>query len=171
MKLVRTISTVLLLVSVAACSDKARTTAKIKTPAPPPFATNVDPTIFDETSTTIDNPWWPLKPGMQLTWEGHAFDGDERVRRKLVFTVTDLTKEIAGVRTLVGWDRDFNNGILAESELIFLAQDKDGNVWHFGQYAELYNEEGQFDGGVAWLAGYVEGAKAGILMQANPQLG
>jgi hypothetical protein len=72
---------------------------------------------------------------------------------------------------VVGWDRDFNNGVLAEPELIFLAQDKAGNVWHFGQYAESYDDEGHLEGGTAWLAGYLEGAKAGILMQADPQLG
>lgn len=155
----------------SACSEKARTSATIPTAQKPPFPLNFDPTIFDRDSTTIDNQWWPLAPGAQLTWEGTAIDGEEEIERRIVFTVTDLTKEIAGVRTLVGWDQDFNDGILVESELIFLAQDKTGNVWHFGQYAELYDEEGQFDGGSAWLVGYLEGAKAGILMQANPQLG
>jgi hypothetical protein len=110
-------------------------------------------------------------PGTRLIWEGEAFDGEDKIERRVVFTVTDLTKEIGGVRTLVGWDRDYNDGKLTESELIFLAQDKVGNVWHFGQYAELYDEEGQFDGGSAWLAGYLKGAKAGILMQANPRPG
>lgn len=159
------------LLSVSACTQKARTTATIERPPTPPFALNFDPGIFDESSATIDNEWWPLKPGAQFTWEGQAIDGDERVRRRIVFTVTDLTKEIAGVRTLVGWDRDFNDNGLAESELIFLAQDKEGNVWHFGQYAEQYDEEGQLEGGTGWLVGYLEGAKAGILMQADPQLG
>ncbi len=171
MKITGRLLTVLLLLGVAACSEKAATRATIKLPPKPPFAVNVDPALFDKTSATIDNEWWPLKPGTQLTWEGHAFDGDEKVRRKLVLTVTDLTKEVAGVRTLVAWDRDFDNGVLVESELIFLAQDKVGNVWHFGQYAELYDEEGQLDGGTAWLVGYLDGAKAGIMMPANPQLG
>ena len=161
----------ILLLTVSACTEKARTTATIKTAPPPPFAVNIDPSLFDRDSATIDNEWWPLKPGAQFTWEGQALDGEDRVRRRIVFTVTDLTKEIAGVRTLVGWDRDFNDNGLAESELIFLAQDKEGNVWHFGQYAEQYDEEGQFDGGTAWLVGYLDGAKAGILMKADPQLG
>ena len=171
MKTLRIVIAALLLLSVAACTDKARTKATIKTPATPPFALNFDPSIFDKTSATIDNQWWPLAQGKQLTWEGHAFDGEDRIRRRIVFTVTDLTKEIAGVRTAVGWDRDYNDGVLVESELIFLAQDKDGNVWHFGQYAEIYDEEGQFDGGSAWIVGYLDGAKAGILMQATPTLG
>jgi hypothetical protein len=161
--------TVLTLLAAAACGDKAKTRATAA--KAPPFAVNIDPRSFGKDSTTIDNPWWPLKPGTRLTWEGRALDGEDEIRRKVVFTVTDLTKEVAGVRTLVGWDQDFNDGRLAESELIFLAQDKIGNVWHLGQYAELYDEEGQYDGGTAWLVGYLEGAKAGVLMQANPQLG
>ena len=88
-----------------------------------PFPVNFDPDIFDETSTTIDNEWWPLPPGKQMTWEGTALDDEgEKIPRKVVFTVTDMTKEIAGVRTVVGWDRDFQDGELTESELIFLAQ-------------------------------------------------
>src|SRR3990172_11026781 len=82
---------------------------------------NFDPANFDSSSTIIDNEWWPLKPGTQMTWEGSAFEDDEKVRRKVVFTVTDMTKEIAGVRTLVGWDRDYVNDELTESELTFLA--------------------------------------------------
>ena len=161
---------VIALLAAAGCSDRARTRATVETPAKPPFAVNVDPADFDETSATIDNQWWPLKPGTQLTWEGQALDGEDVIQRRIIFTVTDLTKEIAGVKTLVGWDRDFNDGVLIESELIFLAQDKEGNVWHFGQYSEIW-DEGQYDGGSAWLVGYLDGAKAGILMTGNPQLG
>ncbi len=143
----------------------------------PPFPLNFDPGIFDKTSATIDNEWWPLKPGKQMTWEGSAFEGGEKIRRKVVFTVTDLTKEIAGVRTLVGWDRDYQNDELTESELIFLAQAKDGTVWHLGESVEHYENRPElkskehFDGTRIWLVGYLEGAKAGIYMPAVPKLG
>jgi hypothetical protein len=86
-----------------------------------------------------------------------------------VFTVTDLTKVVAGVRAVVGWDRDFSKGRLVETELIFLAQDNDGNVWHLGQYSETW-EEGQLAGATAFFAG-LHGAKAGIFMKANPRRG
>jgi hypothetical protein len=48
-------------------------------------------------STHVDNRWFPLVPGTQMTWVGHALDDDERIERKVVFTVTDLVKEIDGV--------------------------------------------------------------------------
>lgn len=144
-----------------------------------PYPVNFDPSIFDETSATIDNPWWPLPPGKQLTWEGTALDEDgETIARKVVFTVTDMTKEIAGVQTLVGWDRDYDeDDMVTESELIFLAQAKDGTVWHLGEAVEHYEFKEElgirdhYDGTRVWMVGYLEGCKAGIYMPGKPELG
>lgn len=88
----------------------------------------------------------------------------------MVFIVTDLTKVINGVRTVVIFDNDYSAGQLVESELAFFAQDNDGKVWHLGQYRETYDEL-EFVGGRAWLAGYLEGARAGIFMKAEPRPG
>ncbi|MGQ0670584.1 MAG: hypothetical protein ACT4PO_13075 [Actinomycetota bacterium] len=139
-------------------------------PSPAPTkASDFYPALFGEDSANIDNEWWPQRPGTRFVWEGRAFEDGERVDRRVVFTVTDLTKVIAGVLTRVGWDRDFNDGRLGESELIFLAQDRYGNVWHLGQYREVYEDE--FVGGRVWVVGDPEGAEAGILMKAEPRLG
>ena len=89
-------------------------------------------TRFSE-PTRIDNQWFPLKPGMQYTLEGSAIEDERRVTRRVVFTVTDLTKVIDGVRTVVVWDRDWSQNQLVEAELAFFAEDDDGNVWHLGQ--------------------------------------
>jgi hypothetical protein len=86
----------------------------------------------------------------------------------VVITITDLTKEIAGVRTVVTWDQDFSDGELVETELAFFAQDDDGNVWRLGEYPEVY-EEGKLVEVPAWIAG-LKGAKAGIIMEADPKL-
>jgi hypothetical protein len=143
-----------------------------------PFPVNFDPAIFDETSVKIDNEWWPLPPGKQMTWEGTALDDEgEKIPRKVVFTVTDMTKMIAGVRTVVGWDRDFQDGELTESELIFLAQSKDGAVWHLGESVEHFedrpeiNAKEHYDGTRVWLVGYLKDCRAGIYMPAEPKLG
>jgi hypothetical protein len=140
---------------------------------PPPYPVDgngFDPANFGADSAEIDNPYLPFEPGTQFVYRGSSIDGDERVPHQVIFTVTDLTKTIAGVRTLVGWDRDLSDGEVRESELIFYAQDKDGNVWHLGQYPEIY-DEGQFDGAAPWLVGYLEGANAGIMMPAQPRSG
>lgn len=129
-----------------------------------------DPKNFSD-PTKVDNQWLPLKPGTQFIYEGSTKDDeDRRIPHRVVFTVTDLTKEVNGVRTVVGWDRDYTEGKLEEAEIIFLAQADDGNVWHLGQLREVYDEEGEFVGNRAWLAG-LEGAKAGIMMKAEPREG
>ncbi len=125
---------------------------------------------FDD-PTHIDNKWLPLKPGTQFVYEGSTIVVEEKLREvhRVVFTVTDLTKVIDGVRTLVVWDRDYSGGELVETELAFHAQDNDGNVWHLGQYPEEY-ENGEFAEAPAWIVGR-KGAQAGISMKAEPRLG
>jgi hypothetical protein len=124
---------------------------------------------FDD-SAHIDNKWLPLKPGTQLVYEGSAIvDEEGRQPRRVVTTVTDLTKVIDGVRTLVIWERDFTAGKLNEPELAFFAQDNSGNVWLVGEYPEEY-EDGKFDKAPAWISGQ-KGARAGISMKAEPRRG
>lgn len=119
--------------------------------------------------TNIDNDWLPLRPGTQWVLEGSTFEGGRRVQHRVVSTVTDLTKVIDGIRAVVAWERDYAADQLVETELAFFAQDNDGNVWHFGQYPEEY-ENGEFVEAPAWIAG-IENARAGIAMKADPQLG
>jgi hypothetical protein len=71
------------------------------------------------------------------------------------------------VRTVVLWDRDFQDGELAEEELAFMAQDDQGNVWSLGEYPEEH-EDGEVSAPSTWLAGH-NGATAGVLMQAHPR--
>jgi hypothetical protein len=123
---------------------------------------------FDR-STNIDNEWFPLRPGTQFVYDGSTFEGGRRAPHRVVFTVTDLTKVVDGVRTVVAWDRDYSAGELLETEIAFFAQDNDGNVWHLGQYPEEY-ERGRFVDAPAWIAG-VQNARAGISMKAKPRLG
>jgi hypothetical protein len=138
----------------------------VPTPADPPCPRFVDfdPANFTD-PTIFDNPLLPLIPGRQLVLDGVA-DG---VPRRVIFTSTDVTKVINGVTTLVVWDRDFRDGILAEEELAFFAQDDDGNVWNLGEYPEeLLN--GVFNGAPnTWIAGLDE-AEGGVHMPAEPVL-
>ena len=115
--------------------------------------------------TQVSNRWFPLRPGMQFVYRGSSIDAGERLPHRVVFTVSGLTKVVAGVEAVVGWDRDYTDGELVEAELVFLAQDNAGNVWHLGQYPEEY-ENGRFAGAQAWIAG-VKGAKAGVFIRAD----
>jgi hypothetical protein len=127
-----------------------------------------DRTAFGR-STTVDNKWFPLRPGTRLSYRGQTIEDGERIGHTVTFVVTDLTKVIDGVRNVVIWERDYKDGVLEESELAFFAQADDGKVWHFGQYPEVY-EEGKLTKTPVWIHG-VKGARAGITVKAEPQLG
>ena len=129
----------------------------------------IDPAKFDR-STNIDNEWWPLKPGIRMTYEGSTIEDGKKISHRFVDTVTDLTKMINGIRALVSLEIDYKDNKLLEKEIAFHAQDKEGNVWHLGQLREMYDHP-DLIGGQAWLVGHPEGAKAGIRMLAKPTSG
>jgi hypothetical protein len=112
----------------------------------------------------------PLKPGTRFVYEGTTIEDDgTAVPHRVVINVTDLTKMIGGVRTVVTWDLDYSDGELVEAEIAFFAQDSNGTVWRMGEYPEEY-DGGKFVAAPAWLHG-LEGASAGIIMHARPQVG
>jgi hypothetical protein len=92
-----------------------------------------DPNNFSA-PTKIDNQWLPLIPGTALVPTGASKPGRRRPSPSGDVLRHDLTKVINGVRTVVVWDRDVNDGQLVESELAFFAQDNDGRVWNLGEY-------------------------------------
>jgi hypothetical protein len=129
----------------------------------------LDPADFGPPATGA-NKWLPLKPGYQSVRLGKVNRGHRRLPHRSVYTVTDVSKVISGVRTVIVLDQDFDGGQIAEQALDYLAQDKRGAVWYLGSYTEAY-EGGQFvNANDGWLA-YVKGAKPGILMPAHPRTG
>src|SRR5437870_4786971 len=120
--------------------------------------------------TKIDNKWLPMVPGTQLVYEGHSNLGGGLRPHRVVFTVTDLTKVIDGIRTRAVWDRDFHEGRLEEAELAFFAQDNDGNIWALGEYPEEHDSHGRLAWAPnTWIVG--ANAKPGINIRGNPRLG
>jgi hypothetical protein len=138
-------------------------------PAQPNTNPEFSPRDFGD-PTAARNKWLPLKPGMQTIRKGLVNVGNRRLVHIRVYTVTDVSKRIDGVRSVVVLDQDFNGGQLAEQALDYVAGDKHGNVWYLGSYTETY-EGGQFVNATdGWLAG-VKGSEAGILMLARPKVG
>lgn len=120
-------------------------------------------------SPKITNKWFPLVPGMQFTTTGTVTSADGVHAHSVVHTVTGLTKVIDGVKTRVLWDRDYSDGELAESELAFFSQTRQGAVWLFGEYPEEY-EGGQFVGAPSTFISGLAKAQAGIAMPAYPRI-
>jgi hypothetical protein len=166
-KLYLTIMFISCLVMLSVAAGGARTQSKGLTGS----AKDFERAKFDKSSPYITNQWLPLKPGTKLIYKGSAIPEDEktRVKRRVVTTVTDLSKWIDGVRTLVIWEKDYTAGELGESELAFFAQDKAGNVWLLGEYPEEYENSKVVDA-PTWISGR-KGAHAGIAMLANPKVG
>ena len=114
--------------------------------------------------------WFPLEPGTQTVREGRVNRGHRRLTHRVVTTVTDVVKEIDGVRAVAVLDQDIDAGVVAEQAVDYLAADKQGNVWDLGSYTESY-EGGEFvNASDARLSG-IDGAEPGILVQGNPRAG
>jgi hypothetical protein len=119
----------------------------------------------------VDNPYLPLVPGMQYLLDGTAVGDDGRTHpHRIETTVTNLTKTIDGVRTVVLFDRDLQGDTVQESEIYFEAQDRDGTVWNLGEYPEEYSNGTLKGAPRSWLPG-VAGAHPGISMPARPRTG
>jgi hypothetical protein len=130
---------------------------------PAPYDPVIDPANFVR---GVDNPYFPLPPGRTLVYEGQTVDGFEHDE----FIITHKTKVIQGVRCVQVHDIVYLDGVLAEDTLDWFAQDRDGNVWYFGE-----NTGELVDGRYVTLDGTftagVNGDKPGIVMKAHSQIG
>ncbi|MBU0499388.1 MAG: hypothetical protein KJ558_01350 [Gammaproteobacteria bacterium] len=114
----------------------------------------------------IDNPYLPLRPGTTYIYEGKMAEGFERE----TFEVTQETRVILGVTCVVVRDSVYQDGKLVERTDDWFAQDREGNVWYFGEDSKDYDNGKLVSTKGSWEAG-VKGARAGIIMKANPNPG
>ena len=82
----------------------------------------------------------------------------------------DEKRIVLGVTTTFVWDRVWLNNELIEETYDWFAQDKDGNVWYFGEDSKEYENGKVASTYGSWEAG-IDGAKPGIMMEANPKVG
>ncbi len=123
----------------------------------------IDPASF---TATVDNPWYPLKPGTVLTYTGTK---DEKPAARVI-TVTSKSKVVAGVTCAVVVDEVALAGKLADRTMSYYAQDKDGNVWSFGEDVQEINSKGKVAKTEGWHVG-VDGAEPSLIMEAKPATG
>lgn len=126
-----------------------------------------NPKRFGADSDRVDNPYFPLPPGRTLTYSGN--EGGRPAQD--IFTISHKTKVIAGVRAAVVNDRVIHGGRVTERTHDWYAQDRSGTVWYLGEataeldaHGKVKTTEGSFEAGR-------DGAKGGIFMPANPQIG
>lgn len=125
----------------------------------------LDPASF---TTTIDNPWWPMRPGSRWVYRETAPDGTVQ---RVVVRVLSKTKRIAnGVTARVVRDVVTEDAKPVEITDDWYAQDDCGNVWYLGEATSEYENgkrvstQGSFEAGV-------DGAQAGVIMPARPKAG
>lgn len=129
-----------------------------------PYDPIIDPANF---VVGINNPHTPFAPGAFRVYEKKtATGGVERIRVE----VLPETRVIMGVTVITLRDVVTRDGVLIEDTKDWLAQDKQGNVWYFGEIVQNFE-----DGLLANLSGSFEAgkekAKAGLWMKGNPKVG
>jgi len=147
--------------TVAASADASKT---IKSGAGPGWPKTLQPSDFVR---HVDNPWYPLKPGTRYRYRGFK-DGEHTVDK---LHVTHRTKTILGVRTTVVHDVILIHGKPREVTDDWYAQDRDGNIWYFGEntkeldaHGHVTSREGSFKAGR-------DGARAGVYFPGHPRVG
>lgn len=119
---------------------------------------------------TNPNPFFPLVPGTTFFYEGEK----EGVATSNTTEVTCDTLVIAGVRTTIVHDRAFEGmpPVLVEDTLDYYAQNKNGQVWYFGEdtteFDPITGEPISTEG--TWREG-LDDADAGFIMLAAPHVG
>lgn len=115
----------------------------------------------------VDNRYFPLTPATTLTYRGVSKEGVEIN----TVEITRQTRTILGVRTVVVHDVVFiADGSVKEDTFDWYAQDKQGNVWYFGEDTKTYDHGTLVTTQGSWEAGK-NGAKPGLIMLANPRVG
>lgn len=132
-------------------------------PLLPPEPVKLEPANF---KARIDHAYLPMAPGttytIRETHEGKIAEN--------IITVLAETKTIMGVGCIVVHDKTLLDGKLVEDTYDWFAQDKQGNVWFFGEAIEERRADGTTSTEESWQAG-VDGAWPGIAMPARPKPG
>jgi hypothetical protein len=124
----------------------------------------LDPADF---SSTIDHPYWPMPVGARWVYRETDQEGAEQ---RVVVTVTEDTKNVMGIEAHVVHDVVTEDGELVEDTFDWYAQDADGNVWYLGEDTKEFEDGKVSTTSGSWEAG-VDGAQAGILLPADPEVG
>ncbi len=130
-----------------------------------PYSPTIEPANF---VSRIDNPYLPFKPGTRLRYKGVAENGT--TPQIDVELVTQRTKRIMGVDCTVVLDTVSSRGKPIERTDDWYAQDRQGNVWYFGEEAREFRHGHFVKASDSWQAG-VKGAQPGIVMEAHPKRG
>jgi hypothetical protein len=127
---------------------------------PVPSGPAVDPFV-------AGNKWLPLKPGTQWVREGTTKIGNRQVAHKVISTVTDVVREIDGMKAVAVLDEERGGGELTGKSVDWLAQDSAGNIFWVGGITEQFQAGRSTGVDEAWASGSGK-ARRGLLVPADP---
>jgi len=138
-------------------------------PCPVPLPQGSDPVTLDpaDFAGQIDNPYLPMARGARWVYRETDPQGSAQ---KVKVTVTTRTKDILGIDATVVHDVVTERGQLVENTFDWYAQDTCGNVWYLGENTKEYENGEVVTTAGSWEAG-VDGAQAGVIVPADPQVG
>ncbi len=118
-------------------------------------------------TTEIEHPYWPMKAGSR--WIFRETDAEGSVSR-VVVTVLNKTKTIMGIEARIVHDQVTEDGEVKEDTFDWYAQDAEGNLWYLGEDTTEYENGKPKTKEGSWEAG-VDGALAGVILPAHPEVG
>lgn len=125
----------------------------------------LDPADF---TAEVTNAWFPLEPGTRWTYRETTEDGEVV---EVVVTATSVTRPIAnGITARVVRDTVTLDDEIIEDTFDWYAQDKDGTVWYLGEDTAEFEDGKITTRGGSFEAG-VDGAQAGVILPASPEVG
>jgi hypothetical protein len=133
-----------------------------------PASAAPDPADFQP---VITNQFFPLSSLAFKVFRGSETDEEgARIETRLESRLLSRTEIVAGVSVAVLEEKAFEDGELVELALDYFAQHRDGSVYYFGELVDNYEDGRLKDHAGQWQAGK-DGAEAGIIMPAQPQVG
>ncbi len=143
-----------------------------------PYIVEIDPDDFNGVNGSCtqaggQNQYYPLVVGTITTFV------NEEDEETIIVTVTDETREILGVETVVVRDTVYEGlpdddgkptGPRIEDTDDYYATHANCDVWYFGEVSQNF-EDGFLDNLDGSFIGGVSGAQPGIIMLGNPQVG
>ena len=142
------------------CDDGAE---KADSPIDMPYSVEIDPADFKDSNIT-GNAFFPLIPGTTLVYEG---ENEEGISIRVEEKITTQTKVVMEIICVVVEVKEWEDDELIEETSDWYAQDKQGNVWYFGEDSKEFEDGEVVSTAGSWEAG-LDGALPGIIMLANP---
>jgi hypothetical protein len=155
-----------ILVALAGCGDDP---ADVETQTGSTADLGVDPASL---SPAVDHPYVAFATVTRAVYEGQEVDDEsgETVEIRVESATRDETTTVAGIEATIVDVDEYEDGELVERTEDYYAQHSSGDVYYLGEAVDDIEDGDVVGHHGQWHAGE-DGAKAGVFMPADPQVG